>query len=135
MFACMSARSIDRVCLFVAPWTAARQASLSMGFSREEYWGGLPCPPSGDLPNSGMEPADSLPLSYLGSLGTLGTCYYPVQFLSSTLRGIPHVIMNYVLIQTLVSSLGGSVTMGKLFYISCLDFFACKMGLTLVLTL
>ena len=65
----------------------------------------------------------------------LGTCYYPVQFLSSTLRGIPHVIMNYVLIQTLVSSLGGSVTMGKLFYISCLDFFACKMGLTLVLTL
>jgi len=40
----------------VAPWTVAHQAPLSMGFSREEYWSGLPCPPSGDLPNSGIEP-------------------------------------------------------------------------------
>ena len=49
------------------PWTAARQAPLSMGFSRQEYWRGLPCPPPGDLPNPGIEPrsptlqADSLP--------------------------------------------------------------------------
>ena len=32
----------------------ARQAPLSMGFTRQEYWSGLPCPPPGDLPNSGM---------------------------------------------------------------------------------
>ena len=38
-------------------WTVAHQASLSMGFSRQEYWSGLPCPPSGDLPNPGIEPA------------------------------------------------------------------------------
>ena len=37
-------------------WAAAHQAPLSMGFSRREYWSGLPCPPSGDLPNSGIEP-------------------------------------------------------------------------------
>ena len=45
------------------------------------------------------------------------------------------MIMNYILIQTLASSLGGSVTLGKLSYISCLNFFACKMGLTIALTL
>ena len=39
------------VCLFVTPWTVASQAPLSMGFSRQEYWSGLACPPPGDLPN------------------------------------------------------------------------------------
>ena len=58
-------------------WTVAHQAPLSMGFSRQEYWSWLPCPPPGDLPNPGIEPiaspvssalqADSLPLSHLGS--------------------------------------------------------------------
>ena len=37
-------------------WTVARQAPLSMGFSRQEYWNGLPCPPPGDLPNPGIQP-------------------------------------------------------------------------------
>ena len=39
------------------PWTVAHQAPLSMGFSRQEYWSGLPCPPPGDLLDPGMEPA------------------------------------------------------------------------------
>ena len=38
------------------PWTVAYQAPLSMGFSRQEYWSGMPCPPPGDLPNPGTEP-------------------------------------------------------------------------------
>ena len=42
--------------LFMTPWTVAHQAPLSMGFSRQEYWSGLPCPPPGDLPNPGIEP-------------------------------------------------------------------------------
>ena len=42
--------------LFVTPWTVAHQAPLSVRFSRQEYWSGLPCPPPGDLPNPGMEP-------------------------------------------------------------------------------
>ena len=45
----------SHVCLFVTPWTVACQASLSMGFSRQEYWGGLPCSPPGDLPDPGIE--------------------------------------------------------------------------------
>ena len=42
---------------FVTLWTIARQAPLSMGFSRQEYWSGLPYPPPGYLPDPGMEPA------------------------------------------------------------------------------
>ena len=41
--------------LFATPWTVAHAAPLSMGFSRQEYWSGLPCPPKGDLPDSRME--------------------------------------------------------------------------------
>ena len=40
----------------VTPWTVAQQIPLSMGFSRHEYWGGLPCPSPGDLSNPGIEP-------------------------------------------------------------------------------
>ena len=47
----------SRVQLFVTPWTVAYQAPLSMRFSRQEYWSGLPFPPSGDLPDPGTEPA------------------------------------------------------------------------------
>ena len=52
---------------FVTPWIVAYQVSLSMGFSRQEYWSGLPFLSAGDLPNPGIEPrspalqADSLP--------------------------------------------------------------------------
>ena len=42
--------------LFATPWTVAYQAPLSMGFSRQEYWSGLPFPSPGDLPNPGIEP-------------------------------------------------------------------------------
>ena len=41
---------------FVTPWIVARQAPLSMGYSRQEYWSGLPFPSSGDLPDPGIEP-------------------------------------------------------------------------------
>ena len=47
---------LSHVQLFVTPWTVARQAPLSMGFSRQEYWSGLPCSPPQDLPNPGIEP-------------------------------------------------------------------------------
>ena len=70
------AQSLSRVQLFVTLWTVACQAPLSLGFSRQEYWSGLPFSPPGDLPNPGMEPerfaspalqTDSLPLSHRGS--------------------------------------------------------------------
>ena len=58
---------LSHVQLFATPWTVAYQAPLSMGFSRQEYWSGLPFPSPGDLPNPGIEPrppalqADALP--------------------------------------------------------------------------
>ena len=41
--------------LYVTLWTVARQAPLSMGFSRQEYWSGLPCPPPGHIPHPGIK--------------------------------------------------------------------------------
>ena len=49
-------KSLSHVQLFATPWTAASQAPPSMGFSRQEYWSGLPFPSLGDLPNPGIEP-------------------------------------------------------------------------------
>ena len=49
-------KSLSHVRLFATPWTVAYQAPPSMGFSRQEYWGGLPFPSPGDLPNPGIEP-------------------------------------------------------------------------------
>ena len=46
----------SHVQLFVTPWTVAHQAALSMGFSKQEYWSGFPCPPPGGLPNPGIKP-------------------------------------------------------------------------------
>ena len=53
-------KSLSRVRLFVTPWTVAHQALLSMGFSRQEYWSGLPFPSPGDLPNPVIEPRSSV---------------------------------------------------------------------------
>ena len=44
-------KSLSRVRLLATPWTVAHQAPLSMGFSRQEYWSGLPSPSPGDLPH------------------------------------------------------------------------------------
>ena len=63
----MKVKSLSRVRLFATPWTIAHHAPLSMGFSRQEYWSGLPFPSPGDLPDTGIEPrspalqADTLP--------------------------------------------------------------------------
>ena len=53
-------KSLSRVWLFATPWTVVYQAPPSMGFSRQEYWSGLPFPSPGDLPDPGIEPWCSL---------------------------------------------------------------------------
>ena len=75
--------SLSRVWLFATPWTVARQAPLSVGFSTQEDCSRLPCPPPGDLPDSGIKPTQvsHIPgrscffffncLSYLGRNGYL----------------------------------------------------------------
>ena len=55
--ACCVLSHFSRVRCFVTLWTVARQAPLSMGFSRQEYWSGLPFPTPGDLPDPGIKPA------------------------------------------------------------------------------
>ena len=75
MHACVGLLSrFSRVQLLGTPWTVAHQAPLSMGFSRPEFWSGLPFPPPGDLPDPGIElespafpslQADSLQLNQL----------------------------------------------------------------------
>ena len=52
---CMHAQSLSHVQLFVTLWTVACQDPLSIGFSRQDYWSGLPCPPPGDLPDPGIK--------------------------------------------------------------------------------
>ena len=49
-------KSLSRVRLFATPWTLAYQAPPSLGFSRQDYWTGVPFPSPGDLPNPGIEP-------------------------------------------------------------------------------
>ena len=67
-------KSLSHVRLFATLWTVAHQAPLSMGFSRQEYWSGLPFPSPGDLPNPGIKPgsptlqADALPSEPPGKL-------------------------------------------------------------------
>ena len=56
--------------LFVTPWTVAYQAPLSVGFSREEYWSGLPFPSPGDLPNPETEPMSLISSALAGRFFT-----------------------------------------------------------------
>ena len=60
MYSCLSSVSCSVVSNSVTPWTIAHQIPLSMGFSRQEYWSGLPCPSPGDLPDPGTEPGSSI---------------------------------------------------------------------------
>ena len=69
----LTVKLLSHIRLFMTPWAVARQAPLYMGFSRQEYWSGLPIPSPGDFPDPGNESvnpawhADSLLLSYQGS--------------------------------------------------------------------
>ena len=70
--ACCVLSHFSRVRLLATPWTVAHQPPLSMGFSRQEYWSGLPGPPPRDLPNPGMEPTSLMSPALAGGFFT--TC-------------------------------------------------------------
>ena len=57
---CVCTKWLSCVLLSATLWTVAHQAPLSMGFSRQEYWSGLPCPSPEDLPNPGIKPVSLL---------------------------------------------------------------------------
>ena len=70
---CVCARACAHsscVRLFVTPWTVVLRAPLSMGFSRQDYWPGMPCPPPGDLLNPGIEPASLMSPALAGGFFT-----------------------------------------------------------------
>ena len=99
----VNVKSLSRARLFATPWAVAYQAPLSMGFSRQERWNGLPFPSPGDLPDPGIEPgspalgADALPsepqaFSICGERGllfTVGFSSWRLLWLQST--GSRHV--------------------------------------------
>ena len=83
-------QSLSPVWLFAIPWTAACQAPLSMGFSRKEYWTGLPFSPPEDLPDPGIEPMSPVSLAFAGRANeppgsTLYLCNFPLYSLASHL--------------------------------------------------
>ena len=108
-------KSLSRVQLFATLWTLAYQASLSMGFSRQEYWSRLPFPSPGDLPDPGIEPgsptleADALTSEPPGKPKT--TIFRP--YLHSCPRsckyggGPGHQCMRHKLQATSLGALGG----------------------------
>jgi len=57
------------------PWTVGHQAPLCMGFSRQEYWSGLPGPPPGDLPDPGVEPTSLMSPILAGGFFTTSTAW------------------------------------------------------------
>ena len=99
------AQSLSHVRFFATLWTVICQALLSMGFSRQEYWSGLPCPPPGDLPNPGIElrspslQADSLaseppgkPIFILStSISSSVKCVC-----KSVKQHLPHLVVGYI---------------------------------------
>ena len=66
---------LNCVRLFETLWTGALQAPLSVGFSRQEYWSGLPCPPPGDLPNPGVKPTSLKSPALAGGFFTTSTTW------------------------------------------------------------
>ena len=69
-------------------WTAACQAPLSMEFSREEYWTGLPCPPPGHLPDLGMEPTSLMSAALAGGFFTTSATREAQKQLESLLKEV-----------------------------------------------
>ena len=72
---------LPQFCPTVRPWTVTRHAPLSMGFSRKEYWSGLPRPPPGDLLHPGIKSASLMfPAGAVGFFTTSATCYFREYF-------------------------------------------------------
>ena len=76
----MRANRFSHVRLFATLWTVGSQVPLSMGFSRQEYWSGLSCPPPGDLPEQGIEPVSLTSPALAGGFFTTNTTWEPSYF-------------------------------------------------------
>ena len=76
VFSCACVLShFSHVWLCATPWTISHQAPLSMGFSRQEYWSGLPSPPPGNLPNLGIKAGSLMSPALAGGFFTMSTTW------------------------------------------------------------
>ena len=71
----LETETVSLVQLFATLWTVAHQAPLPKGFSGQEYWSGLPCPPPGDLPDLGIEPASLTSPALAGGFFTISATW------------------------------------------------------------
>ena len=87
---CVCAKPLQS-CLFATLWIVAHQAPLSMGFSRQEYWRSLPCPPPWDLPDPGIEPASLASPALAGGFFTTSATWEsrPLTLCSTTVSCLP----------------------------------------------
>ena len=85
MYACMLSFSV--MSDSVTPWTVAHLALLSMEFSRQEYWSGLPFPPLGDLPDPGIKPTPPVSLELVGRFFTTVLAGKPCRHVGAQIKG------------------------------------------------
>ena len=78
---------LGHICLFATPWTVARQAPLSMGFPRQEYWSGLPFPSPGALPDPGIEPTSLVSPALVGRFFTINPPAKSMLYISRETEG------------------------------------------------
>ena len=94
----------SRILFSVTPWTVALQAPLSMGFSRQECWSGLPLPPLVDLPDPGIKPtllhwqADSLPLEPHIHISPIFLDFLPLQVIKKHQAEFPVIFSMFSLV-------------------------------------
>ena len=81
---------LSHVQLCATPWTVACQTPLSMEFSRQEYWSGLPFPTSGDLPDLGIKPTSPVSPALAGRFFTPAPTGKPKVFIASLFFNNPH---------------------------------------------
>ena len=83
---------LSHIQLFDTPWSVACKAPLSMKFSRQEYWSGLPLPPPGDVPDPRIEPKSPAPLTLAGRFPAISATWEALRRLVYD-RGSSHNIM------------------------------------------
>ena len=83
---CVCAKSLQSCLTLLVPETVVHQTPLSIGFSRQEYWNGLPCPPSEDLPDPGIEPQTLMSPAFAGGFFITSTTWEGICCSSKNLR-------------------------------------------------
>ena len=113
----------------LSAWTVARQVPLSLGFSRQEYWSGLPFPPPGDLPDSGFKPMSLMSPALVGEffyhLRHPGSLVGSVVGTLSGWRGRKFPILTSFLVIVFIRLLKRSSPMTMRFYIFNICLFIC----------